>query len=278
MHTRVIKRGLALLLLCAVLLSLSACGKTVGSYRVLKTFGEESFSIGYRLDDQVAVYVDAALRVLSADGTVHKLALEWLGADDTTIEADADALDAVGSVPRRTLIVGVSESCFPMSYADGDGFAGFDVALAQAVCERLGWQAQFQAVARNDVYVQLTSGNVDCVWGGMPLDDVNRDENGNLKPQSQQIAVSESYLKNEILLVTRADTRYSSTGRLRGETVMLDSGPQYMEALESDARLLERFGRVERVNGGAQQCFEALRMGDCAAIVTDSVALAYYTK
>lgn len=55
----------ALLLALAALWSLAGCAKTVGSYRVLKTFGEESFRIGYRLDDQVANYIDAALRALA---------------------------------------------------------------------------------------------------------------------------------------------------------------------------------------------------------------------
>ena len=78
-------RVAALLLALAALFSLSGCGaEVVGKYRVLKTFGEQSFRIGYRLDDQVANYVDAALRVLAADGTVHRLAVEWMGEDKTS--------------------------------------------------------------------------------------------------------------------------------------------------------------------------------------------------
>ena len=34
---------------------------------------------------------------------------------------------------------------------------------------------------------------------------------------------------------------------------------------------------MERKIGGAQQCFDSLNAGECSAIVTDSVALAYYT-
>ena len=271
-------RLLALLLALAALFSLSGCAKTVGKYRVLKTFGEESFRIGYRLDDQVANYIDAALRVLAADGTVHRLAVEWLGTDEMLIEPDAKALENLGSIPKRSLIVGVNESRFPLSFADGRSFDGFDVALARAVCEKLGWSVRFQAVAPSDVYVQLTSGNVDCVWGGMTLDGVNLNENGREKPRDQQLALSAAYLKSEIVLISRVDSHITSALRLRSQTVMLDSSDQYLQALQSDGRLVRRCGAIERVNGGAQQCFEALRSGDCAAIVTDSVALAYYNK
>ena len=57
----------------------------------------------------------------------------------------------------------------------------------------------------------------------------------------------------------------------------MDSGPQYIEALDRNG-LTERFSEVQRVNGGAQQCFDALNSGQINAILTDSVALAYYTK
>lgn len=272
-----IKQALALLLACALGLALTACGKTVGSYRVLKTLSSESFRIGFRQNDYTASYVDAALKALAADGTVHSLAIRWLGADETTIEADSEALDTLGSVPQRTLIVGVRESGFPMSYAEGDGYTGFDVELAQAVCQKLGWSVRYQPISAEDAYVELSSGNVDCVWGGMVLDSVNLDENGKQKPEKECIALSEPYLTNELLLVTRADSNYSSAGRLKGEAAMLDADARYMAVLEENESLMNRFGQIERVTGGAQQCFDALNTGACAAIVTDSVALAYYT-
>lgn len=274
---RRIKQILALLLVCALGLALCACGKTVGSYRVLKTLGSESFRIGFRQNDYVATYIDAALKALAADGTVHSLAVKWLGADETTIEADSEALGALGDIPQRELIVGVSESGFPMSYADGDGYAGFDVELAQAVCQKLGWTVRYQPISAEHAYVELSSGNVDCVWGGMVLDNVNLDENGKQKPEKARIALSEPYLTSELILVTRADAKYSSASRLKGAAVMLDTDARYITALQEDVNLLNRFGQVERVTGGAKMCFEALNAGECAAIVTDSVALAYYT-
>lgn len=266
-------RLLSMLLACVMLLGAAGCSKQVGNYTIVRTLGEESYCIGYRVGDQVALYVDAALRTLAADGSVHSLAMQWLGVDNTAMDADENALESLGQIPRRTLIVGVSESCFPLSYFNGDSFEGFDIALAEAVCDKLGWRVKFQAVARSDIYVQLTSGNVDCVWGGMPMDDINLDDKGNEKPMSQQLAVSEPYLKNEIVLVMRAD----SDKKLSGATLMMDSGSQYLEMLDRNG-LTDRFSQVQRVNGGAQQCFEALNNGQVNAIVTDSVALAYYSK
>ena len=74
-------------------------------------------------------------------------------------------LDALGDIPQRTFIMGSMRSASPMSYADGDGYSGFDVELAQAVCARLGWMLQYQSIANRNAYVELSSGNVDCAWG-----------------------------------------------------------------------------------------------------------------
>ena len=107
------KRIAALLLALALCFSCAACSKTVGSYRVVKTLGTEQFRIGFRDGDQAAVYVNAALKVLAADGTIHSLALKWFGTDNTTFDSDANALDALGDIPQRTFIMGLNEERFP---------------------------------------------------------------------------------------------------------------------------------------------------------------------
>ena len=150
-------KRIAALLLALTLCCCAACSKTVGSYRVVKTLSTEQFRIGFRDGDQAAVYVNAALKVLAADGTIHSLALKWFGTDNTTFDSDAGALDALGDIPQRTFIMGLNEERFPMSYADGDGYSGFDVELAQAVCARLGWTLQYQSIANRNAYVELSS-------------------------------------------------------------------------------------------------------------------------
>ena len=116
-------KRIAALLLALTLCCCAACSKTVGSYRVVKTLSTEQFRIGFRDGDQAAVYVNAALKVLAADGTIHSLALKWFGTDNTTFDSDAGALDALGDIPQRTFIMGLNEERFPMSYADGDGYS-----------------------------------------------------------------------------------------------------------------------------------------------------------
>ena len=270
------KRIAALLLALALCFSFTACSKTVGSYRVVKTLGTEQFRIGFRDGDQAAVYVNAALKVLAADGTIHSLALKWFGTDNTTFDSDAGALDALGDIPQRTFIMGLNEERFPMSYADGDGYSGFDVELAQAVCARLGWTLQYQSIANRNAYVELSSGNVDCAWGGMVLEQTDSKDSKNSK-KKQKMTLTAPYLENALQLIVRGDSKYRTGSSLKGTTVLLGTDETYMAALSSEEKLMKNFGAAQRVTGGSKACFEALAAGSCAAIVADSAALAYYT-
>ena len=44
-------------------------------------------------------------------------AVEWMGADETLIEADAQPLKDLGEIPKRTLIIGVNDSAFPLMFS-----------------------------------------------------------------------------------------------------------------------------------------------------------------
>ena len=60
----------------------------------------------------------------------------------------------------------------PMNYKDEDGnLTGFDTELTQAVCEKLGVDAEFVVIDWDQKVTELKSGNIDCVWNGMTLTD-----------------------------------------------------------------------------------------------------------
>ena len=271
------KKIAAVLICLCIILPLGACGgestgvtygSTVyGRYRTLASFGEEQFAIGFRSDDFVRYYVDAALRVLAADGTIHAIALKWFAEDTTTFASDAKAMDDIGNISVRTLIVGVDADAFPMSYADGSTYAGFDVDVAKALCDKLGWTAQFIPIKAENAYVELSSGNVDVAWGGLALDTTNK-----------QFVSLAPYMTNELVLVVPADGGAKSTGKLKGKTLVMDVAQKYMDALNLDTSLRDRFGKITRLTGGAQKCFEALDSGEADAAIVYSVAARYYGK
>jgi len=94
-------RYLALALVLCLMLPLTGCGKITGRYRVLETLDTQSFSIGFRDGDYVQYYVEAALKVLAADGTVQRLAMQWFGEDRTSFSKDINALKR-SEAPTKT--------------------------------------------------------------------------------------------------------------------------------------------------------------------------------
>ena len=72
--------------------------------------------------------------------------------------------------------MGVDPEYPPFSYLGDDGkFTGFDVEVAQAVCDELGWDLKVFGVNWDQKLVQLDSNECDCIWSGMTILDSMKD-------------------------------------------------------------------------------------------------------
>ncbi len=260
MKKSVCKKPAALLLLAALLLGvLSGCGKSQGGYKILETLREEEYAIACRKGDVAGQYIQAAISVLAARGVTHELALKYFGADETQFTADEKALDEFKDIPTRTLIMGLDAGAYPMSYQDGESYAGFDVELAQRVCEELDWVLQFQPIDEAEAITELNAGNVDVAWGGMSFD---------AESTGKTLDVGPSYLSNSVLLVVKkGDGRRA----LKGQPLGVPENGAAKAVVKANEKLM---GTVQKLLllPGTQECFAALDAGKCAGIVVDSVA------
>ena len=247
------------------MLPMSACGQIVGRYRVVETLGEQSYAIGFRNDDNIRYYVEAALQELAADGTISGLANSWFTENNTYFVSRSGALSQFDGFPSRTLLVGADPDAYPLSYQENGEFTGFDVELARAVCERLGWDVQFIAIKAENAYVELSSGNVDCAWGGLTLDTSATDYT-TLTP----------YLTDELVIITRADTGAKTVRGLNDGSLAITTEQKYMDLLAANEKLMNRFSEIKRLTGGLQALLDALNDGSANAALVSSTALLYY--
>lgn len=68
------------------------------------------------------------------------------------------------------LIVGFDAEFPPFGYIAEDGnYDGFDLALAQEVCARLGWEYEAVAIDWASKDAELKAGNHNCIWNGFTL-------------------------------------------------------------------------------------------------------------
>ena len=265
------KRFLCVLLVLCLVLGLSACGGFKYGVKEVQVLMEQDYSLAFRNNDPVYLYVTAAISVLAAQGKVDELGLKWLGsADAIKFAKQADALDALPPVEKRVFTVGMDINSFPLAYISNGEFWGLDAELARAVAALLGWELKFQEIEKENVYIELSSGNIDCAWGGIALDE-------------EELAAGRytqygPYMENDIVVASREGSSVWNSLRLSGRNMAMPTTEEAMAALNTNEKLANRLGQITRLAGGTTECFSYLYAGKCDAVLTDTAALYYYNS
>ena len=265
------KRFLCILLVLCMLLPLGGCGRSKFRYGIdtVQVLVQQDYSLAFRNNDPLYFYVTAALSVLAAEGRVDQLAVKWLGSAALNYSKQADALEKLVPPEPQDLIIGLDVNSFPFSYLSNGEYWGLDVELAMAVCEKLGWTLKMQPIEKENVYVELSSGNIDVAWGGIALDPQ--------EAASGKYTQYGPYIHNDIVIATRNGSAVWNKMRLGGRKMCMPSTPEARAALDTDPRLIKRLGQITRLAGGTTECFEYLYQGKCDVVLTDSTAVDYFT-
>lgn len=111
--------------------------------------------------------------------------------------------------------MGIDPEFPPYSYLDDDGnYAGFDVEMAQAVCDLLGWELEIVELDWDSKYIMLNAGDMDCIWSGLTIDFINPDE----------FSVSVPYQENTQIVLTKADSGIETLADLEGKVIGVQLG------------------------------------------------------
>ena len=175
---------------------------------------------------------------------------------------EADSSDLAYIQANGKMVIGYTVYA-PMNYTDDDGnFTGFDTELAQAVCERLGVEPEFQEIVWETKEVELAGMSIDCIWNGMTL-DAQKEANMNC---------TVPYVKNAQVVVIKTGTEYTDTSSLIGKTVAAEVGSageaQIIggEDVEPDANLAQ----ADYVGKSVQtDCLMEVKAGTADAAVLD---------
>ena len=120
----------------------------------------------------------------------------------------------------------------PMNYEENGELVGFDTEFAKAVCEKLGMEPKFQLIDWGNKYMELDSGNIDCVWNGFTYNCA--DDDG--IQRGDKVDFSYAYMNNEQCVVVKKDNleALNSKDALAGKKVSAEDG----SAGESQAKAL----------------------------------------
>lgn len=188
------KKLIALVMMAALVMSLAACGSSATS-------------------DKETEKVSATTDTTAAEGT--------------TTQSAEDDYEYVKS--KGKLVIGIT-IYDPMNYYDNNGtLVGFDTEYAQAVCEKLGLEAEFVEINWDTKEIELNAKSIDCIWNGLTINDERR----------ENMDFSDAYIKNMQVVVVKNDNadKYNTTEALKGMVVSAEAGSAGEKAIAADENL-----------------------------------------
>ena len=165
----------------------------------------------------------------------------------------------------ETLIVGFDASFPPYGYKDDDGeYVGFDLELAQELCDRNDWKLVKQPIDWDAKDMEIDSGTIDCIWNGFTM-------NG----REDEYTWSDPYIDNKQVIVVATDSGINSFDDLSGKLVETQADSSALAALQGDQKeLADTFGSLTEI-AEYNTAFMDLESGACDAIAMD-IGVAYY--
>ena len=155
---------------------------------------------------------------------VLSLSLIACGAkQDDTPQTGADTPDTTQTAEKQKLIVGFDAEFPPFGFIAADGsYDGFDLAMAEELCSRLGWDFEAVPIVWDSKDAELAAGTINCIWNGFTYTGREND-----------YTWSDPYVDNSIVMVGKADSGISSLADLAGKSVMAQAASSAVDAIIS---------------------------------------------
>lgn len=167
---------------------------------------------------------------------------------------------------QKTFTVGFDAEYPPYGYMDENGeYTGFDLELAQAVCDLEGWELVKTPIDWDSKDMELNTGAIDCIWNGFTM-----------QGREDSYTWVGPYMANEQVFVVNADAGITGTADLAGKAVEVQKDSSGLAALNEDenAELKASFGSVTEV-ADYNTALMDLESGACDAVCMDSIVAGY---
>jgi polar amino acid transport system substrate-binding protein len=194
----------------------------------------------------------------SAVGCVALFSLAGCGGSSSST-ADAGSGSSVAFT--GPFVLGFDQEFPPYGYiGDGGQITGFDIDLAQAVCDKEGWEFQPTPINWDAKDAMLNSGQITCIWNGFTIEG-----------REDDYTFTDPYMENRQVIVTSADSDINSLADLAGKNVctQTDSAAYYLLTEGGDqADLGASFAKLDTM-GDYNTAFMMLRQGTYDALAVD---------
>ncbi|OFK24823.1 transporter substrate-binding domain-containing protein [Olsenella sp. HMSC062G07] len=179
------------------------------------------------------------------------------------------AAGSASSIPGfdGTFIVGFDEDFPPYGYKGDDGeYTGFDLDLAQKVCEREHWIYTPMPISWDAKDALLGSGQITCIWNGFTIEG-----------REDKYYFVDPYMENKQVVVVLAGSGITALSDLSGKNVITQTDSAAYDLLKTDgaqAELGASFAQLKTI-GDYNTAFMMLESGSVDAIACDYPVAAF---
>lgn len=173
---------------------------------------------------------------------------------------------------KTTFTIGFDAEYPPYGYMDETGeYTGFDLELAEAVCELEGWELVKKPLNWDSKDMELNSGSIDCIWSGFTM-------NG----REDEYTFSTSYVDNSQVIVVAENSGIDTLDGLAGKTVGVQAASAALDLLKSGEEggqkaLADTFGSLNEF-ADYNTAFTELQAGALDALAIDIGVANYQIK
>ena len=205
--------------------------------------------------------------------------LTGCGSSDTgaksTTESAAASTEAVGTETAgteaagtetagngKTFTVGFDASFPPYGYQENGEYVGFDLDLAQEVCDRNGWEIVKTPIDWDAKNIELNGGSIDCIWNGCTMN--GREDDYTWTP---------AYINNTQVFAVNKNSGITKAADLAGKNVLVQADSSALAALQDEENtdikaLADSFGSLTQVPDYESALME-LEAGSADAVAMD---------
>ena len=166
---------------------------------------------------------------------------------------------------KGELVMGMDISFPPMGFIGDDGKeTGFDVDLANAVCEELGVTLVPKAIDWASKEMELQSGNIDVIWNGYTM---NAERN-------EKVEYTKPYLNNQQLIAVKADSDIQTLDDLAGKVVGSQVDSAGLDAINANPEFAASLKEIPEYDDFVTALTD-LETSRLDAVVIDKVVVEY---
>ena len=166
---------------------------------------------------------------------------------------------ADSKVSLDTLIVGFDAEYPPYGFVADDGsYTGFDLDLAQAVCEMEDWEFKAEPIDWDAKDALLGAGTINCIWNGFTIEG-----------REDKYSFTEPYMINAQVVVTKKGAGIAALADLKDKIVLTQKGSAALEVLQGDKKdVADTFKELQTI-ADYNNAFMQLESGAVDAVACD---------